>query len=379
MRRKAYKIHKTRLRRRCVGLGENMSEAVSPAIAAMEGRGFYNRNSAMQAAGNATALALWEKAAQSVELGEETLVIADYGSSQGVNSMEPVSTAIRVLRSRVGEDRMVEVIHTDLPSNDFTSLFTALNDNPDSYMAGRSGIFPSAIGRTYFEGLMPPGRVHLGWNSWTIQWMSRNPIDAPDHAFAMRSKLPEIQEAVVEQQARDWRNFLELRSRELRPGGWLLSLFPGGRPDRLGWEWLTGELWEVFCDMRRGGVFSDHELALINVPTAPRRLADVYAPFSKEKQFAGLQIEHAEIQPGPDIHWDDFKLSGDATKLAGGWTGMMRGFSGPTIMNCIDPARDRAALVDEIFSRFADRLAANPQPHEHFIAIVLLSKTRAAT
>ncbi|WP_457299800.1 hypothetical protein [Phyllobacterium sp. P5_D12] len=57
---------------------------------------------------------------------------------------------------------------------------------------------------------------------------------------------------------------------------------------------------------------------------------------------------------------------------------MMRGFSGPTIMNCIDPARDRAALVDEIFSRFADRLAANPQPHEHFIAIVLLRKTGPA-
>ncbi len=106
------------------GWGANMPEAVNPAIAAMEGHGFYNRNSAMQAAGNATALALWEKAAQSVQLGEETLVIADYGSSQGINSMEPVSAAIRVLRSRVGEDRMVEVIHTDLPSNDFASLFT---------------------------------------------------------------------------------------------------------------------------------------------------------------------------------------------------------------------------------------------------------------
>lgn len=77
-----------------------MPEAVSSAIAAMEGHGFYNRNSSMQAAGNATALALWEKAAQSVDLGKETLVIVDYGSSQGLNSMEPISTAIRVLRVR---------------------------------------------------------------------------------------------------------------------------------------------------------------------------------------------------------------------------------------------------------------------------------------
>jgi len=355
-----------------------MPDAVSSAIAAMEGDGFYNRNSSMQAAGNAMALAVWEKAAQSVDLGEETLVIVDYGSSQGRNSMEPVSTAIRVLRARVGAERMVEVIHTDLPTNDFASLFTALNEDPGSYMVGTSAIFPFAIGRTYFEPLMPPGRVHLGWNSWTMQWMSRNPVDAPDHVFAVRSRVPEIRAAVVEQQARDWRHFLELRSRELRAGGRLLSLFPGRPPDRVGWEWLMGELWEAVCDMRRDGLFSDQEILRISVPTAPRRLADIHAPFSEDKNFAGLEIEHAEIVKGPDVHWSDFERTGDAANLAQCWTGMMRAFSGPTIMNSIDPVRDRAELVDELFSRFADRLAVNPQRHEHFIAVVLLRKIGSA-
>lgn len=351
-----------------------MPEAVSSAIAAMEGHGFYNRNSSMQAAGNATALALWEKAAQSVDLGKETLVIVDYGSSQGLNSIEPISTAIRVLRVRTGDERMVEVIHTDLPSNDFASLFTTLNEDPGSYMVGTSGIFPSAIGRTYFEPLMPPGRVHLGWNSWTIQWMSRNPVDAPDHVFAVRSRVPEIRAAVSEQQARDWRHFLELRSRELRPGGRLLSLFPARQPDRMGFEWLMGELWEAVCDMRRDGLFSDHEILRITVPTAPRRMADIQAPFSEDGHFAGLEIEHAEILEGPDVHWGDFERTGDAANLALCWTGMMRAFSGPTIMNSIDPVRNRAELVDDLFGRFANRLAANPQRHEHFIAVVLLHK-----
>ena len=92
----------------------------------MEGAGFYNRHSTMQAAGVSRALSLWVGACQSVQVGEEPLVIVDYASSQGRNSMSPVRTAIEKIRSRCGVEKLVEVIHTDLPSNDFSSLFTAL-------------------------------------------------------------------------------------------------------------------------------------------------------------------------------------------------------------------------------------------------------------
>jgi hypothetical protein len=41
----------------------------------------------------------------------------------------------------------IEVVHTDLPSNDFSALFEALDKEPNSYMAGTSGVLaikPSA-------------------------------------------------------------------------------------------------------------------------------------------------------------------------------------------------------------------------------------------
>lgn len=352
-----------------------MSDGVTQT--AMEGGGFYNRHSAMQAAGNSAALALWKSAANAVAFGEEPLVIVDYGSSQGKNSMDPVAIAIETLRARAGPDRVIEVIHTDLPSNDFTSLFRGLEDEPNSYMRGTSGIFPSAIGRSYYEALFPPGRVHLGWNSWTMQWMSRQPVDVPDHAFGIRSGVPEVRAAIKQQQDHDWRLFLERRASELRIGGRLLSLFPGSTEEKIGWEWLTKELWLALVDMRDAGLFSDEELLHINVPTGPRPLADIEAPFvAGGGEFAGLQLEHAEIVPGPDLHWDAFQRTGDALPLARGWSGMMRGFSGPTINAGIDSKRDRAALVDDLFHRLETRLAANPQRHEHFVAVILLHKVR---
>jgi hypothetical protein len=124
----------------------------------MEGDGFYNRNSSVHAAGIRRVLPLWQRTADAVEVGDEPVVIVDYGSSQGRNSMAPMRVAIAAIRARAGALHPVQVIHTDLPSNDFASLFKALDEDPDSYLTDNAGIFPSAVGRSYFDPIVPPGR-----------------------------------------------------------------------------------------------------------------------------------------------------------------------------------------------------------------------------
>jgi hypothetical protein len=69
-----------------------MPENVAAKFSAMEGAGFYNRHSAMQAAGISHVLSLWATACGSIQIAAEPLVIADYASSQGRNSMAPVRT-----------------------------------------------------------------------------------------------------------------------------------------------------------------------------------------------------------------------------------------------------------------------------------------------
>lgn len=125
---------------------------------AMEGAGYYNRNSGMQAAGIALALPLLEAAAQAVTADNDgPLVVADFGSSQGRNSMLPMRLAIEALRRQFGHERAIEIVHTDLPSNDFASLFRMLDEDESSYLRGQVNIFPSAIGRSYFEQILQPG------------------------------------------------------------------------------------------------------------------------------------------------------------------------------------------------------------------------------
>jgi len=96
--------------------------------APMEGCGGYNRSSCVQATGSSSVVPLFEGAANQAQLtsAANPVVIADYGSSEGRNSLEPLTAAIGVLRRRIGPERAIWVVHTDLPSNDFTALFRML-------------------------------------------------------------------------------------------------------------------------------------------------------------------------------------------------------------------------------------------------------------
>ena len=157
-----------------------MTEAVTPA--AMEGQGRYNRSSQVQAAGLSPALPMLERAAREVPLpdGRLPIVIADYGSSQGHNSLAPVGAAIDVLRERAGRERAISVVHVDVPGNDFTALFETLRSDPQSYLKRDAAVFASAIGRSFYEQVVPAETVTLGWSSWAVQWLSQAPGVIPD-------------------------------------------------------------------------------------------------------------------------------------------------------------------------------------------------------
>jgi acyl-CoA synthetase (AMP-forming)/AMP-acid ligase II len=88
-----------------------MSKQVTTAHAVMEGGGSYNAHAKSQATGGMLGLPFLEQAVREMTIPEknETILIADYGSSQGKNSLTPMRVAIRALRARVGADRPISV------------------------------------------------------------------------------------------------------------------------------------------------------------------------------------------------------------------------------------------------------------------------------
>jgi hypothetical protein len=72
-----------------------------------------------------------------------------------------MQVAIDGLRSRA-PGIPVMVVHVDQPGNDFASLFGLLNESPDSYQRQYTGTYAAAVGRSFFEPVLPRGSVTLG-------------------------------------------------------------------------------------------------------------------------------------------------------------------------------------------------------------------------
>jgi hypothetical protein len=257
----------------------------------MEGHGAYNRSSRVQATGSSPAVPSLEIAAREVDLPvpPETIVIADYGSSEGHNSLNPLTVAIGALRERIGRSRAISVVHTDLPGNDFTALFKVLASDPGSYLRGDPTVFPCAVGRSFYEQILPSSSVTLGWSSWAVQWLSRVPALIPDQVQIAYSRDAAARAAFSQQAAEDWQSFLTHRGAELRPGGRLVVLSMAlDEYGDFGYRDVVAAIYCSMLDLLEEGFLSPEEVRSMVIPTFGRSRQEFMAPFAESRSFACL-------------------------------------------------------------------------------------------
>jgi hypothetical protein len=334
--------------------------------APMEGKGAYNRSSFVQAVGSLSAVTLLGRAACAVALPQspEPVIIADYGSSEGQNSLAPMAVAIRALRERVGHERVIFVFHTDLPGNDFTALFQTLASDPKSYLHNDSNVFAAAVGRSYFGEILPPSSVTLGWSAWAIQWLSRVPCAIPDQVQIAYSHDAAARSAFAKQAAEDWRTFLTMRSRELCPGGRLvvLTMATDDNGD-FGYRPVVDALYSTLVDMVDRGLIQEEEFRRMVIPTIGRTRAQFMAPFGQGECFADLSIEEFELFHSEDRIWTEFEASGDAQAFGARWAAFSRASVFPTLAASLDGAQNgarSARFIDEFEDGVAARLSTAP-------------------
>ena len=332
----------------------------------MEGHGAYNRSSRVQATGSSPAVPLLEKAAREVQLPlpPEPVVIADYGSSEGRNSLVPLGAAIRVLRNRIGPDRAVSVVHTDLPGNDFTALFRILASDPESYSRVDPAVFPCAVGRSFYEQILPSCSVTLGWSSWAVQWLSRVPGLIPDQVQVAYSQDAVARAPFYQQAAEDWRCFLVHRAAELRTGGRLVVLSMAlDDHGNFGYKPAVAAIYGAVLDLVDEGFISKEEAHRMVIPTVGRSLQDFMAPFVGSGSFAGLALEEIDVFYGEDRIWTEFQGHGDAKMYAARWAAFSRASVCPTLAASLRDKEIRTAeFIDRMEARMIARLEVDPEP-----------------
>ena len=319
----------------------------------MEGRGYYNEHSELQARSAEEADGVLGRALAAVMISPGPLTIADFGSSQGHNSMRQMAFALDRLTERTGQSRDIMVVHTDLPHCDFTSLFVMLETATDSYRRGRDHVFASAIGHSFYERLLPADSLTFGWSAFALHWMSALPMPLRAHIWPV-SAVPDEAKALAEVAATDWRNFLTHRAEELVPGGQLVLII--GAVDETG---ATGL--EPMMDLANGvlkALVADGKLdadayAAMTIPSRPRARDEFTAPFDKG-ELPALALEELVIAETPNAAMLRWQQTGDAAMFAADVTGFFIAAFGPSLFGDNEPLRDLFA------SRFTAAIALAP-------------------
>lgn len=343
----------------------------------------YSQSSRLQAAGLLPAVALFEQAARQVPLPQppQPVVIADYGAAAGHNSLRPMATAVEVLRARTRHDHAILVAHTDVPDNDFTALFHTLSEDPDSYLNNDVASFTSAIGRSFYQQIMPTGTVNLGWSSWAIQWLSRVPEGAPevaDHVQVAFSSNTEARRAFEHQSAQDWTDFVAFRGRELCPGGRLVVLTMALDEDgEFGYRPLNEALMATLEELTEQGMVRREELRRMVIPVVARTEKDFRAPFAPRGWLEGLTIEHLDIFNADDRFWARYVKDSDAQAFGAQWAAFARAALFPTLRAGLSGGFDDprgADFVEHLEAGVAERLAKAPEPMRIPLASLVLAK-----
>ena len=177
----------------------------------------YNENSFWQLQIGLRLVPLLKSSLSSLNLPSLSQVnIADYGSSEGLNSMLILSKAIEEFRST--SSIPIKIYHNDLPENNWSALSLTISNHPDSYKRIPE-VYYSLIGRSFYEQVLPSNSVQIGFSILAFHFLSKPPARSGD----LQVCYPEAEAQAIE----DLTLNLTHRIKELDVGGYFVFTSPG--------------------------------------------------------------------------------------------------------------------------------------------------------
>ncbi len=266
----------------------------------MKGNAFYNQNSRFQTEATQPAMPLLARASNECALAQ-TVRVAEFGCSQGINSNAPVSVVLQNILKRTTCE--VSVAHEDLPSNDFGPLMKLLA-SPEGYPAKFRSVYPSVIGRSFFEQCHPSESLSVSFSLCAAHFLSTCPATLPLNFHPNASATSQDDRFAFQQQASaDLLRFLDVRAAELMSGGQLVvSVVAQSSPSKVYpvLERTVGALRSLIDDQ----VLTADDAKALTCPVFYRSLEDVQVTFER---LPSLSLKEISLVDVTNPLWQDFR------------------------------------------------------------------------
>ena len=357
-----------------------------PATTGMKGGGYYDQHSGAQLSA-IQALHEWvDDAVAQLPLPApgRPVTVLDLGSSEGRNAILVMAAIVAGLRRRT--DQPLQTIYCDLASNNFNQLFGNLEE---TQRAGRfaAGVYPAAMGGSFYGPLLPPGTVHLATCFNAVHWLDRLPtVPLPDRVLYLRphpprpglAVSPEATAAFTRQAEQDLTRFLQCRARELVPGAKLLVAGPGDTEQvRIG-DGISDVLNDACLDLVATGRLEREKYERLTLPCYYRTVAELLAPLERDGSpvRGAFAVDRAEALEVPTPFLVEFRRSGDVAAYAAAYSGFLRAVTEPVVRTALNEPEGEAGTVEGLYERVRARLIAEPERYSWGFILVAALLTR---
>lgn len=312
---------------------------------------------------------------EAIQAGTGAVTIVDYGAADGGTSADMMRKLIGVVRQRAPR-RPIQIVYTDLPGNDYSALFRWLHgEQPGvrSYLVEHRGVYVCAAGTSFYQQVLPPGCVHLGFSATAMHWLSRKPMDIADHVHAVGASGSTL-DAFRKQGLADWETILLQRARELLVGGHLVMANfcideQGRYLGHTGGVNMFDTFAELWLSLQRDGVINAEEYRAATFPQYYRTLEECCAPFQDESSpvfRAGLRLNDSFTRIVPCPYAASYRQHRDARRFADAYVPTLRSWSETVFLHALDPGRseaERRDIVDSFYNSYHQRVLAGPEEH----------------
>jgi len=306
------------------------------------------------------------------------LRMADFGSADGGTSQEMWFNLINYIKNSK-DNRQIEIIYTDLASNDFSTLFKNLQGmraNPEfSFQKKFSDIFVHGCGTGFHTQLLSDNSLSLGFSATAMHYLSEKPCQILNHVHITGAEKDE-KEKFKSQALKDWESILINRAKELTKGGRFICLNFGidekGRYlgntdghcmfDQFTYHWKS---------LEKQGIITEKEFIAATFSQHYRTVEEFRKPFDdpdSEISKAGLRLKSCETRLTNCPYKDQYKKnknSMSSKEYAASLIPTLRSWSETVFKTALIGRDDKEInnIVDQFYNLYQHEVESNPEGH----------------
>ena len=344
---------------------------------AMKGAGYYSAKTAGAKTAIDKTLKLIENALKTIP-STEILKFADFGSADGGTSQEMWFNVIKLIREK-GDDRQIEILYTDLASNDFSTLFKTMQgmhgNSKFAFQNFYSNVYVHGCGTGFHKQLMTNNSLTLGFSATAMHYVAERPCLIENHVHMTGAN--ESEKKLFKNQAnKDWETILLNRSKELIKGGRFVCINFGideqGRClGNTGGHTMFNNFAKNWKQLEDQGIITKQEFINATFTQHYRTVEEFRAPFDNKESViskSGLVLKSCEtmITECPyKIHYLNNKNTMSSQEYAKTLIPTMRSWSETVFRNALIDRTENEIneIVDKFYNLYIDEVSNDPEGH----------------